>query len=592
MALYSFGRIKVISRGRINKNRSAVAKAAYHAAQKYTNGYDGAIYDFRSKKNVLDTYIRLPENAPEKYTDETVDVRERLGLLWNDVEKFETSKNAQLARANYLALQHDFTMEQNLECVDRFIAENCTSIGMGVTYSVHAKPGNLHVDMMYLMREFDEDGNFKRKTKKEYLCRNASGDERYLDAAAFREAKEKNQDWEKVYKCRRGNSWEQLTNSELKKAEYAGFKKASKYPVDRRVDTNTWNDYHMAEKWRESWAKILNEKFEELGMDERMDHRSYEEQGKDTLPTHHEGYRHRKEKKKKNNDVRSYNQNLQVLKGEAETIIYNAERDLDYLNTILDPKEQLHELNKIETEVVTGDKLIDICRSTDIFESAWRKKLQENWDDVADKTFNKLDNLWEQIDQKRPEVYPDEEKINSLQDKILAARKQTKRREEENELEFRILLKRRIDEESMYNPGWNDSETDIPYKISLYDENGRKRSLIEHMLILAIVVATGEVPDFIRPEWQREASRNKRVALIIVKVDKKVQAFNKALQIARESNIKTPDELRTMLQRNNLPEDERKKLKFLARQVKLASDKEYCYSNPTKTIEKAKNRQR
>ena len=43
------------------------------------------------------------------------------------------------------------------------------------------------------------------------------------------------------------------------------------------------------EYWREQWAALCNAKFEEKGLPERIDHRSYERQGVDILPTIHEG---------------------------------------------------------------------------------------------------------------------------------------------------------------------------------------------------------------------------------------------------------------------------------------------------------------
>lgn len=314
--LYSFGRIKVITRG---KGKSSVATAAYHAATKIKNEYDGLVHDFRHKANVADTYIRMPDAAPEKYINESIPVKERLGELWNDVERFEEQGNAQLARQNYLALQREFTLEQNLECVDRFIEENCTSIGMGVTYSVHLKPGNPHVDIMYLMREFDENGNFKKKSQKEYLCRKA-GEEKYLSAEEFRAVKEEG--WEKVYKYRKGNSWKQLTQSEASSDEYASYKRASKHPVDRKSYVNAWNDPNLVPRWRKSWEVILNEKFEELGMEQRVDCRSYRDQGKEQIPTIHEGHGQSKTKRKEYNAaVKEVNSGKEYLRKYAYGVI-------------------------------------------------------------------------------------------------------------------------------------------------------------------------------------------------------------------------------------------------------------------------------
>ena len=93
--LYSFGRMKIVSR---NRTKSAVATAAYHSAGKMKNEWDGVTHDYRHKTNVVGSYIRLPENAPGKYTDESVPVKDRLQLLWNDVELNE--KNCNVCRSS------------------------------------------------------------------------------------------------------------------------------------------------------------------------------------------------------------------------------------------------------------------------------------------------------------------------------------------------------------------------------------------------------------------------------------------------------------------------------------------------------------
>ena len=63
----------------------------------------------------------------------------------------------------------------------------------------------------------------------------------------------------------------------------------------RRVDKNgfatkdrSWNDRAMLEQWRESWADWCNHKLYFVS-DERIDHRSYKDQGIDKIPTVHLG---------------------------------------------------------------------------------------------------------------------------------------------------------------------------------------------------------------------------------------------------------------------------------------------------------------
>ncbi len=60
-------------------------------------------------------------------------------------------------------------------------------------------------------------------------------------------------------------------------------------PLFDAVPTTDWGSSETLEQWREAWAAMVNAKFEEKGLTCRIDHRSYERQGLDLLPTVHEG---------------------------------------------------------------------------------------------------------------------------------------------------------------------------------------------------------------------------------------------------------------------------------------------------------------
>ena len=60
-------------------------------------------------------------------------------------------------------------------------------------------------------------------------------------------------------------------------------------PLFDAVPTTDWGNPETLEHWREAWAAMVNAKFKEKGLTCRVDHRSYERQGVDTLPTIHEG---------------------------------------------------------------------------------------------------------------------------------------------------------------------------------------------------------------------------------------------------------------------------------------------------------------
>lgn len=383
MALYSFGRVKIISR---NKVRSAVATAAYHAGIELQNQYDGEVHDYTYKKNVGETYIRMPESVPAAWRDESVPAKERLGLIWNAVEMASPAQNARLARTNFLALQNEFTLEQNLECVDEWIRRNCTALGMGVTYTVHLKEGNPHVDVMYLANEYDANGKVKTKSKKEYFCRNAAGEERYMDAETFRASV----GWEKVYKYQQNGVRKDMTKSEAT-ADGGSWERINKHPVCRTVTVGGWDDTNLADAWRKSWAEILNKKFAELGYNIQVDHRSHKERGLAQLPTRHEGWGPGREANQEHNaEVREFNEAIMDLHQVATEEIHGIQNQIEdlrrneqTLESIADHGRQYRQrkaiLDKVAESELLGDKGTAMLER--IFEKLHRAfvRLIEQW---------------------------------------------------------------------------------------------------------------------------------------------------------------------------------------------------------------------
>ena len=233
IAIYHLS-IKIISRG---KGRSAVAAAAYRAGAKIANDYDGLTHDYTRKGGIAHTEILLPENAPPEYTDRAI--------LWNAVEKTEKAKNAQLAREIELALPVELSLEQNTELVRAYCQEHFVNTGMCADICIHDKAdGNPHAHVMLTMRPFHEDGTWGGKQKKEYIL-DANGDKIYDSA-------------KRQYKC-------------------------------KSIPAMDWNDWTKAEIWRAGWAEAVNAALEQQGVAGRVDHRSYERQGIEQIPTIHLG---------------------------------------------------------------------------------------------------------------------------------------------------------------------------------------------------------------------------------------------------------------------------------------------------------------
>ena len=148
-------------------------------------------------------------------------------VLWNAVEQIEEAKNSQLAREIELALPCELTHEQNILLVRDYVSQHFVSAGMCADICLHdTGGGNPHAHIMLTMRPIEKDGSWGAKARK----------------------------------------------------------------VDgRKVPTIDWNNKNKAELWRAGWAQACNEFFKRLDVEERVDHRSYERQGVERIPTVHLG---------------------------------------------------------------------------------------------------------------------------------------------------------------------------------------------------------------------------------------------------------------------------------------------------------------
>lgn len=232
MAIYHCS-IKIISRG---KGKSAVAAAAYRSGEKLINNYDGIVHDYTRKSGIAHTEILLPSHAPPDFQNRSA--------LWNSVEKIEKSKNSQLAREIELAIPKELNREQQISLVREYVNDNFVAVGMCADIAVHDKSdGNPHAHIMLTMRPLEQDGTWGAKSRKEYITDK---------------------------------------NGERIKLKNGNFK-------TKKVDTVDWNEQSKAELWRSKWAELANKYLAENKIAERIDHRSFERQGTEQIPTIHLG---------------------------------------------------------------------------------------------------------------------------------------------------------------------------------------------------------------------------------------------------------------------------------------------------------------
>ena len=148
-----------------------------------------------------------------------------------------------------IALQNEFSLEENIALARQFLLENFVSRGMVVDFAVH-QPNredggipNPHFHVLCPIRPIEQNGKWGLKQRRVYEL-----DE---DGNRIRDA-----DGKFVFNA---------------------------------VPTTDWGSPETLEYWRQTWAELCNAKFAEKGIDVRIDHRSYERQGVELLPTVHEG---------------------------------------------------------------------------------------------------------------------------------------------------------------------------------------------------------------------------------------------------------------------------------------------------------------
>ena len=362
-----------------SSGQSAVACAAYRAGEKLRSEYYGEVSDYTRKGGVVESGIMLPEYVPQKLSERET--------LWNEVEKIEKGKKAQLAYSFDFALQNEFTMEGNVSLAKKFIREQFVERGMIADFAIHSTEtngiANPHVHVMCPIRPIDENGEWGNKQKRVYEI-DGNG-ERVTD--------------------HNGNH------------------------IFSAVPTTDWGKPETLEHWRSEWARMCNEKFEEKQLAERIDYRSYERQGVDKIPTVHEGVAVRQMESKgiktdkgdKNRLIKSINALLSEIKEKIKI----------FKSWIEEIKAELEKFNQPETTIV--DILNTYLDMRKEGRSDWNKSAQTKGA-VADLkkisqaimilqnrnicTLDELNEILNPIDETRKSIKAAEKKIKRLKQHI------------------------------------------------------------------------------------------------------------------------------------------------------------------------------
>lgn len=294
MAIYHMS-VKIISR---SSGRTSVGAAAYRSGEKITNERDGLTHDYTHKTGVVYSEVMLCENAPKEWQDR--------GKLWNAVEQVEKSNKAQVSREIEIALPKELSREEQVKLTHEYVKENFVDKGMCADINIHDKnDGNPHAHIMLTMRSVNENGEWEAKQKKIYE----------LDEEGNKIYDKK----KKTYKC-------------------------------TTQKTNDWDNQDNVEKWRENWARACNDTFKEKGMETRIDHRSYKDQGIKNTPTIHLGSTaNAMEKRKVKTDRGNINREIKLTNEQIQKVT----RDIN--DTILERAKLSRKIKEQEQEVGQTD---------------------------------------------------------------------------------------------------------------------------------------------------------------------------------------------------------------------------------------------
>lgn len=206
-------------------------------ASRILDVYVDKTHNYTTREDVKETWVQAPDYAPGWVKDiaakgAAVEKKDR-ETLWNWAETAEIARDARTARTFQLSLSRELSYDQNKALLREYIDEQLTPHGFIADIAIHSKKAsdgkeNPHAHILITTRPLTEDGAL---------------------------AKHKAAPWD-----------------------------APQRVTDRH---KAWSSQLRA--WRAAWADKQNTTLEAAGSDTRVDHRSYEAQGVDVIPSEHVG---------------------------------------------------------------------------------------------------------------------------------------------------------------------------------------------------------------------------------------------------------------------------------------------------------------
>ena len=276
---------------------SSCATLSYISGQAVREDRTGQTYQYGRAERVVCTGTMIPDFAPAAFSDPA--------QLFNSIERFEQAENARTAKKICVALPREFDLQTSRQVIEDYIQRNFVAKGYCATYAIHYdKDGNNpHAHILIPNRQIARDGSWNAKRKMTYALDEKGNRVPLIDPKTGQQKVD----------SRGRKAWKRIN--------------AVANPLD---------DRQTLKQLRASWAEVCNERLQPA---DHIDARSYADQGKEQIPTVHEGYAARAmaERGKVSERVEL---NKQIREANAELMRIAAARQTCYANLIVLQQEQ------------------------------------------------------------------------------------------------------------------------------------------------------------------------------------------------------------------------------------------------------------
>ena len=284
---------------------SSCATLSYISGQAVREDRTGQTYQYGRAERVVCTGTMIPDFAPAAFSDPA--------QLFNSIERFEQAENARTAKKICVALPREFDLQTSRQVIEDYIQRNFVAKGYCATYAIHYdKDGNNpHAHILIPNRQIARDGSWNAKRKMTYALDEKGNRVPLIDPKTGQQKVD----------SRGRKAWKRIN--------------AVANPLD---------DRQTLKQLRASWAEVCNERLQPA---DHIDARSYADQGKEQIPTVHEGYAARaiveaggiSDRIELNKQIREANRQLELIAAARQTC---------YANLVILKREQQAEKKEAE----------------------------------------------------------------------------------------------------------------------------------------------------------------------------------------------------------------------------------------------------